>query len=277
MKTICYYHRDDLDGVGSAAIVKKSIPEAELYPVTYSDKPDLELIKDNKVIIVDFSFKEMKEIVALAEEVTWIDHHKTAKELFPKLWINEDLPGIRNLDKAAIELTWEWFYPYKTTPMAIKLIGDRDIWKFAYPETRAFSESANLTIKSPDDAIWYKLLEENSEHVVSNLLEKGEVLLEAKQKRARKSFYDGKDITFHGHKARLINTNHDVSDVGQFTYDLMNYPLALMYSDRGEETIVSLRSKTVDVSAIAKQYGGGGHKYAAGFSVPRKKFLEFKK
>lgn len=38
------------------------------------------------------------------------------------------------------------------------------------------------------------------------------------------------------------------------------------------EKKVSLRSVRIDVSKVAESYGGGGHKYAAGFSLNKEIF-----
>ena len=38
MKPICFYHKADLDGVCSAAIVKHFVPECELYGIDYGDE-----------------------------------------------------------------------------------------------------------------------------------------------------------------------------------------------------------------------------------------------
>ena len=48
-------------------------------------------------------------------------------------------------------------------------------------------------------------------------------------------------------------------------------PFAACYWDTEGARVFSLRSADdgLDVSEIAKQYGGGGHVRAAGFSVPR--------
>jgi nanoRNase/pAp phosphatase (c-di-AMP/oligoRNAs hydrolase) len=48
-------------------------------------------------------------------------------------------------------------------------------------------------------------------------------------------------------------------------------PFAACYWDTPESRVFGLRSGEdgADVSEIAKQYGGGGHKHAAGFKVPR--------
>ena len=35
-------------------------------------------------------------------------------------------------------------------------------------------------------------------------------------------------------------------------------------------TAVSLRSETVDVGEIARHFGGGGHRLAAGYTTPRR-------
>lgn len=47
-------------------------------------------------------------------------------------------------------------------------------------------------------------------------------------------------------------------------------PFAACYWDTPDGRVFSLRSAPdgQDVSAIAKQYGGGGHRAAAGFKVP---------
>jgi nanoRNase/pAp phosphatase (c-di-AMP/oligoRNAs hydrolase) len=44
-------------------------------------------------------------------------------------------------------------------------------------------------------------------------------------------------------------------------------PFAAAYFDRADARVFSLRSRG-DVSAIAKAYGGGGHRNAAGFQGP---------
>ena len=46
--------------------------------------------------------------------------------------------------------------------------------------------------------------------------------------------------------------------------------VALLFKENVNHTTkVSLRSKTVDVSAFASQFGGGGHKYAAGLTIQK--------
>ena len=54
-----------------------------------------------------------------------------------------------------------------------------------------------------------------------------------------------------------------------------NEPFAVSYFDSKDERTFELRSSEngIDVSEIAKQFGGGGHKHAAGFKAKKPKIL----
>ena len=257
-KVICYYH-NDMDGIASASIVKKVYPDAEFYKVDYGDDWDIDKVINTMVIVVDFSFDNMDLLKKSCKLLCWIDHHKTAMEKNFELWNSEDIDGFRQLDKSGCELTWEWFFPHEPTPRAIELIGDRDMWKFKYGEdTRAYHEQASMIYKSPCTS----LLVSGS---INQFLLKGGVLLMKKKEQVRKAFEQGITVEFEGHKTRLMNTNVNTSETGEYCYKDKNFPIALIWSVREGNVICSLRSNTIDVSEIAKKYGGGGHKYAAGF------------
>ncbi|MNH03662.1 hypothetical protein D3C79_629310 [compost metagenome] len=79
-------------------------------------------------------------------------------------------------------------------------------------------------------------------------------------------------------KRRLVIAGHDVP-VASLPYTLTSDAGHLMsqgelfaacYWDTPEGRVFSLRSNDdgLDVSEIAKQYGGGGHRNASGFRVP---------
>ena len=138
MNPICFYHKADLDGVCSAAIVKHFIPECELYGIDYGDEFPWDLVrpgpeadtdplwmhlfkpengykcgdnwetltvKKRTVYMVDFSLP-YEGMVRLAEvsNLTWLDHHKTALEANAGLRAR----GMRDTTRAACELTWVW-------------------------------------------------------------------------------------------------------------------------------------------------------------------------
>lgn len=85
----------------------------------------------------------------------------------------------------------------------------------------------------------------------------------------------------HDGRLALMHVNHDMTRQAGGTYEdtegLINLPLtvreiraSVFLKELGPtEYRVSLRSKgSIDVAAVAKQFGGGGHKNAAGCSIP---------
>ena len=74
-----------------------------------------------------------------------------------------------------------------------------------------------------------------------------------------------------GHKVPVANGTVFFSEVGEeLCKAYPEAPFAAYYMDRADgKRQWGLRSRTgFDVSAIAKQYGGGGHQAAAGFTEP---------
>lgn len=138
MNPICFYHKADLDGVCSAAIVKHFVPECELYGLDYGGefpwdkvRPGMDAETDplwmhlfkpengykcgdnwetltgekRTVYMVDFSLPcEDMQRLAKVSNLTWIDHHGTALEANAGLRAR----GMRDSTRAACELAWVW-------------------------------------------------------------------------------------------------------------------------------------------------------------------------
>lgn len=76
-------------------------------------------------------------------------------------------------------------------------------------------------------------------------------------------------------KVAVIVVTRDMLEHDESTDELINYPrkvegvdVAVMLKQKDESTVkISMRSKGVDVSRIAMQFGGGGHARAAGCSI----------
>lgn len=272
MSTLCLHH-NDTDGRASAAVVRRALGESViLKEMSYGDPTPWNLIEDVRhVVILDFSLSppDMQR-VANTRMLTWIDHHKSALEELDKK--SNQWSGIRDLHEAACVLTWRYYFPDKPVPRALVLIGDRDIWRQEEPDSGAFNEGLRHERTLPDnDHLWKQLLEDDSAAVAA-LIEKGRPLLNARLDMMRRyvSRY-GFFVTFEGWRTLAINQRGD-GDLGQYIRDL-GYDLAYCYVEgsQGEKivTFVTLFSEKVDVSEIAKKYGGGGHPGAAGFSFER--------
>lgn len=155
MKPLVIYHASCADGFGAAfAAWLKLGDEAEYVPMRYNETYHPASIKNRDIYILDFSFPReiMDHIFANAKRVVWLDHHKTAFEM----WCGKYEKGMRfshtngcygdeNFDiilddnKSGAYLAWKWFHSCTEVPMFIKLIDTRDRWVFEIPGAKEFN------------------------------------------------------------------------------------------------------------------------------------------
>jgi len=272
MKTLCLHH-NDTDGRASGAIVRRALGErVELYEMDYGDSLPLDLVVvADHILIVDFSLpKDEMETLAAYHQFTWIDHHKSAIDEMDGA--ADSWSGLRDTSEAACVLTWRYFYPDQPVPKSVILIGDRDIWRWAERDTGAFNEGLYQHYTRPNnDDLWGPLLNDDPE-ALADLIASGSTIREARLREirratARYSF----EVMFEGQRTLVINLRGS-GDLGA-QIRAMGYPMGYCYVDKVSEgqlmTFVTLYSDQIDVSKIAKKFGGGGHAGAAGFHFRR--------
>ncbi len=182
------------------------------------------------------------------------------------------MPGERSLEAAGCVLTWQTFYPDQPLPKAVALVGDRDIWRMQFPDTRAFSEGLYRSDFSPsNDELWGPLLDDD-QTVVQQLTERGALLYEARMLEIADVVERyGFETVFEGHRTLAVN-HHGTGDMGEYIrqqgYEI-GYCFAEVVRDDRLQTVVTLYSDQVDVSQLARKHGGGGHPGAAGFQLTR--------
>ncbi|RME07807.1 MAG: hypothetical protein D6803_02930 [Anaerolineae bacterium] len=271
-RTLCLYH-NDADGRASAAIVRRALgPEVSLCEMKYGDSLPLEeILVSDHIIIVDFSLpRDDMERLATYHRLTWIDHHKTAIEEMADL--AQAWPGVRDTSEAACVLTWRYFFPEQPLPRAIALIGDRDIWRWAYEDTGAFNEGLfQLNTNPHNDRLWQPLLDDAAQRV-DEIIAHGSILRDARLRGIENSVGKyGYEVSFEGYRTLAINMRGS-GDLGEQIRN-HGYDIAYCYIEQMQEgelvTYVTLYSNSVDVSKIAKKFGGGGHAGAAGFHFKR--------
>lgn len=335
MNPICFYHKADLDGVCSAAIVKHFVPECELYGIDYGDEfpwdlvrpgPEAETdplwmhlfkpengykcgdnwetftVKKRTVYMVDFSLPyENMFYMAKVSNLTWLDHHKTALEA------NADLRarGMRDTTRAACELAWVWMSlfpdPEKMTdsytfeefdvdlPEAVRLLGRYDVWDKDHPEwesrilpfqygMRTFTWSYD-----PNSTSWGTLFAANSAvtEFVARVVAHGESILRYQAEVNRKACEAGAHYHTilapmpgqigtapYPYRALCCNTTTNNSRFFDGFFDPEKHDVMCAYSQRSDgKWKVSLYTTKdeIDCGAIAKSWGGGGHRRASGF------------
>ncbi len=269
---VCLYHNDP-DGQCSAAIVRRALgPEMALYALEIGDQlPWGALDGADLVVIVDYSLplEDMDRIRAHAQLI-WVDHHVTALDQLGEAL--SDVPGKRTVEEAGCVLTWMSFFPDQPIPKAVVYIGDRDIWRHAHPETRPFGEGFYQLDADPvNDELWVRLLD-NDQTLVDRLIADGEILYAARLNQIHQAIQVyGFEVEFEGHRTLAIN-DRGTGDMGeairQSGFELAYCYVEAVRSGR-RQTFVTLYSADVDVSVIARKYGGGGHRGAAGFAFER--------
>lgn len=260
----------------------------------YEDEiPDLS--EYDKVIMCDVSFpKESMENIGLdSDEFIWIDHHKSAIEIIEtdivinlkEEWIVHIL-GLRDTNFAACELTWKYFFPNETMPEIVRLLGRYDY--FSYKETDEeqkvleFQYGARQVINSYEKAYTYLVANchDSQSSVIEMIKSDGAVIykylcIEAKQiyNKAFVIRLENLDILIEGVSKvyKFLTVNHERFNPINFgiDYHKEGYDGFACFWYKDGKWMWSLYNDdgNVDCSMIAKQYGGGGHKGAAGFII----------
>lgn len=295
---ICIYHGNCADGFGAAWSVRNAIGgDVEYHAGVYQQAPVN--VAGKYVVLVDFCYPThiLEEMVKDALGILIIDHHKSAMSSFKeaveeKPWLFIDMSecskkvnferylenlaidrcencgpriyGYFDMNRSGAMMAWDFFNWEDEPPNLIKHIQDRDLWRFDLKNTREIQAALFSYIYDFD--VWDSLMKLPTEDL-------------AKQGHAieRKHFKDINEfikvaahrMTIAGHDVPVLNAPYFYSsDAGHIL--AQGEKFAACYWDQPDGRVFSLRSSEegMDVSEIAKQFGGGGHKNAAGFKVP---------
>lgn len=273
---LCVFHGNCADGFGSAWVVRKYFADVLKEPVEFhagiyqNPPPD---VTGRVVYMVDFSYKAdvLKDMASKANVINIIDHHKTAQAEIESI---KDVPKIYaefDMNKSGAGLTWDTLFPGVMRPKLIDYIEDRDLWNFKLPHSREVS--AAIFSYPYDFDIWDDLMVRPIDTLVQ-----GGIDID------RKHFKDINELLgvvvrpmlIGGMRVPVANLPYTMgSDAGHIMCGMENGPdgikppFAAYYYDKPEGRVFGMRSIEggADVSEVAKLYGGGGHKHAAGFTV----------
>lgn len=283
MKTLCIYHGKCADGFTAAWAVRQALGDTvEFHAGIYQEPPPDVAGRD--VVIVDFSYKRavLEEMAKSANSILILDHHKTAAEDLADIpdaphTIHSPIPGcwkVFDMDRSGAGITWDFFHPGAPRPALVNYAEDRDLWRFNLPHSRAIS--AYVFSFDYDFANW-DALATTIEEAFDTAVAAG-TAIEGKHHKdvaelvgvcKRRMVIGGVEVW----GASLPYTL--TSDAGHLM--AKGEPFAACYWDTPAGRVFSLRStdEGQDVSAIAKQYGGGGHRNASGFKVPLSEIGQF--
>jgi len=262
---VILYHAECNDGFGGAwAAWKKFGNEAEYIPIEHQ-KPLPEGLFRKQIFFVDIVPDEatLKKAINDNVSVVGIDHHKTSEA---KMHLFKDYSFDNNHSGSV--LAWKYFHPEKAVPKLLLFIEDMDIWKWEYQETNRFI--AALALYDYNFESWSKIsLDVENPEKFRDYLSKGEIINDYIKKIASDLIKHAQKVSFEGYDVYAANAHHPIKSFVGPVLRKKYPPFAITWVQEGDMIHVSLRSDgSVDVSEIAKKYGGGGHKAAAGFSFP---------
>ena len=271
----CFYHKADLDGVGSGAIIKYKHPECEMIGLDYGlEFPWDKISKDETVFMVDFSLQPFEDMIKLNENcnLIWIDHHQSAINDYDSADVN--IIGKRKIGEAGCELTWKYCFPGEDMPLTIKYLGRYDVWDLADDKIIYFQYGIKTLqdIMNPEDNKWLGLFRTNE--YCSDIIEHGKII---------KKYIDNENASFikrfmfeteiDGIKAIAVNRGGTSSQLFDSVDTENKIMMPFIKMPNGKWTVSLYTSdKDIDCSVIAKKYDGGGHRGAAGFQCDKLPF-----
>jgi len=282
---VVLYHANCADGFCAAYYMWKMLSSGVFIPMQYSmPVPSDQLTEKDTVYLVDFSFKreDMHLLASKVDHVIVLDHHKTAEAELKDLTI-DNIEVYFDMRRSGAALAYDYCMairrgslgtgiPDYDKPALVRYVQDRDLWTFALHYSREIS--AYIKIKTFRFGTWDEL-EEELEHSLMSCVIKGEAILAFQQRQVEQSAnaatvkafplqpnQDPIDVIW----APIVNATNNLSEIGD-ALCLDGHEMAVCWFMRKDGKYqYSLRSRgEFDVSEIAKAWGGGGHKNAAGF------------
>lgn len=280
MKPICIYHGHCDDGFAAAWAVRKAVgPKLfEFYPGVYQQEPPD--VTGRHVLLVDFSYKRpvLMQMAAKARSIVILDHHKTASEDLsgfrepapfaewaetPKVEGDpEPIAALFDMNRSGAGMAWDFFHN-QPRPEFINYVEDRDLWRKTLPGGDEFTIA--LRSYPQDFAIWDALVAAGSK----SLIDEGHSIQRYYRQRVEELKRSAYPALLAGEAIYIANAPYfAASEVAGELCERAPTFGACYFEVRPGEWQYSLRSRgDFDVSAIAKMFGGGGHKAAAGFTV----------
>lgn len=290
-KVIVLYHANCQDGFGAAWAAHKYLNShnkinASYHYCSYGMPIDLDLIEEgSRVYMLDFSAKpEIIDQIAQKAELIILDHHETAQSMlsdYPKLSLDHNIEsdslevekGVKvrfDMSQSGAALAWKYFSPDEEVPLLIQHIQDRDLWEWKIENT---DKVAAVLQDTKFDFDLYDQIHQSLESDPSKIYSKGSTILDYQETLVRQICRNTKITEWNGSTIAAVNSTVLFSEIGNYLMqkhcNTIDYAMVFNAHIGAGKFLASLRStdQHKSVSEVAKQFGGGGHRNAAGFNI----------
>ena len=256
-RTIVIYHANCIDGFTAAWVAWRRYREsAEYLPASYGDAPPD--VTDAEVLIVDFSYPRavLETMAEASHSLEVFDHHKTAQA---------DLAGFDyatfDMERSGAGLAWDALF-VTPRPWLVDYVEDRDLWRFKLPNSKSVNAFVSAHKRNSFQA-WDAL----SSQRVELCADRGAAIGMFVDRYVEEMCAQAALVEIVGAEVPIVNAPYiNISELLNKLAESAPFAVGWFQGKDGRY-VYSLRScGDVDVSAIAKGYGGGGHTRAAGFS-----------
>jgi|ERR1700722_1244956 len=264
------YHRDCPDGFCAAFLFwlwEAEDSRTEYIAAQYGEGlPQVRFDESELVLIADFSYPPdlMQELASKVKKVIVLDHHKTAIDSYKSpvagdeyKFVGSNVTLTFDETKCGSRLMYEYLESFRSHrtdwKWLVDYVEDRDLWKWWLENSKEIS--AAIASYPKDFKAWETFDKQTLIKEGSAILRYQNQLTEGLAKNVR--FVDG---------IPTLNSPVMQSELGNLLSKDRAYADIWYINEKGEK-IHSLRSQSDgwDVSEVAKAFGGGGHRCAAGY------------
>ena len=289
-RPLVIYHAGCRDGWAAAFVAHAYYHGAADFFAAYYGQEPPPVTHGQRVFLLDFCYKR-DVLVALAKrcDLAVLDHHKTAQADVDGL-SRHLLEVVFDMDRSGAGIAWDYFYggdkhdgfvlgrPIGDVlrPWWVNYVEDRDLWRWALPDSRlvnAYLGALPFTFDGWREGVSISL---DQAKTMGRAIDQkvGQYVAEVSKNAAWGFVYDTTGASLFGEAVPIVNVPQcDVSEVLEFLMSEHDVDSAVAWWQRADGLFqYSLRSterSRLDVSALAKRCGGGGHRQAAGFQTPQ--------
>lgn len=280
---ILYYHADCSDGIAGAWSIMKHATVKSVVGIDAGqifDKLAMSCLKGLYLVFVDVC-PRYEDAVELSKHNTILilDHHASAFDQFkdkPKLL---NVITVFDMDRSGCQIAWDSFGK-GGRPIILDYIGDRDLWKFELPNSRAINAAlfhrGEITFDVLDKITWTRTKPE----LFDPYLKEGNLILEVQKKHlavpeenATVRLMTVGDKTYKVWVGTCVSFLR--SELGNILANKLyegkpvDFSATYQYKLDKDEWHISLRGRkdSPDLSKITTLIGGGGHASASGFII----------
>ena len=271
---LVFYHSPCLDGFTAAWVVWNSRKDECKYIGMSYNKKNIEPdgVDGKNVLILDYSFskKVLFDMLKKVKSLTIIDHHKTACQDL------EDIPDelkVFDMGKSGCVLTWDYFHKSIKPPLFLLYVQDWDIWTKKMENVTEFHHGLELI---PFEFEEYDKIVGKKDKL-DELIKNGKIAVKQAECQMERimwgAMFKKEKLKIKGitkcYTVGYINSNIHISELGNRLVKMpsCDFGVVSCFSYKQNITSFSLRSSDSkeDVSTIAEEFGGGGHRNSSNF------------